>query len=402
MEKCPYFEYFTDDQQAACKLPKTIDEDIYGPFDALPGCNPVTTDNESALAASKASCPVTPIGAPDLLFTDATGLGWAYQGCLVDDSTERTLYSGASAYQNIYSGDQGSMTVENCLTTCKSKGYTYAGLEFGKQCFCDNEIGYGRTPQSFASCSVPCTGNSSEVCGGSDYLSLYKVCNGSSSCTNMVYAAIGDLKGGSTTTNENFIFSGIEAAISTAVAELTSRPSNLLSYAGITPVSSDYSGTAVASAAIGTVSAAASSLLSSIAAEDSAIIGGTAAPAATTSAAQSSHSSAASSPTSASASSVTSKSISVAKKARSKSAIASSSASSSATSSAPQTVKSPHSTTRSPSSSSVDTGLHYVTVTDFVTVTETETVSPSASAGKRSAKMHNKHAHHHAHKRHDF
>jgi len=55
------------------------------------------------------------------------------------------------------------MTVERCTATCASKGFAYAGVQYGKHCFCDNDYGSkGRADN----CNVPCSGNKREICGG--------------------------------------------------------------------------------------------------------------------------------------------------------------------------------------------------------------------------------------------
>jgi hypothetical protein len=55
------------------------------------------------------------------------------------------------------------MTNENCAAACAQRGYKYAGTEDGNSCFCGNS--YGRYGTS-KNCTVPCSGNSTETCGG--------------------------------------------------------------------------------------------------------------------------------------------------------------------------------------------------------------------------------------------
>lgn len=214
IQDCSYFDVFTSEEQQACKLPNTVHEDISGPFNALPGCNPVSAGPGEA---SPASCSVTPIGAPILGFTDVSStLKWAYQGCTPDGST-RTL----TGYNNVYGGMAAPVTVESCIQECESQGYLYAGMEYSSQCFCGNSIPSSVTPTAFGQCNMPCAGNSSEICGGGNLLSLYKTCNTTSSCTNIAYAPVGDILG-----NENLpVSSAIAGATVPVVTSVSVAPS---------------------------------------------------------------------------------------------------------------------------------------------------------------------------------
>lgn len=46
-------------------------------------------------------------------------------------------------------------------------------LYSGNQCYCDNAISNGGTSAVATSCASPCAGNNAEICGGSNFLSLY-------------------------------------------------------------------------------------------------------------------------------------------------------------------------------------------------------------------------------------
>ena len=66
------------------------------------------------------------------------------------------------------------MTVESCQNFCSSKNYGLAGLEYAAECYCANAL------QSYSAlgqigCSLPCKGNTSEICGGSNRLSVYNL-----------------------------------------------------------------------------------------------------------------------------------------------------------------------------------------------------------------------------------
>ena len=64
------------------------------------------------------------------------------------------------------------MTVEGCIERCSGNGYTYAGLQYGKECFCGNSIAPGLLGAQ--KCTMPCAGNPAQYCGGPQKLSVYR------------------------------------------------------------------------------------------------------------------------------------------------------------------------------------------------------------------------------------
>eukprot|EP00026_Physarum_polycephalum_P009377 Phypoly_transcript_09498.p1 GENE.Phypoly_transcript_09498~~Phypoly_transcript_09498.p1 ORF type:complete len:450 (+),score=41.63 Phypoly_transcript_09498:188-1351(+) len=90
----------------------------------------------------------------------------AYVGCQVDSTTSRTLSYEAPDLPS-------TMTNEKCRYHCALRGFTYAGTEYTKQCFCGNSQGaHGTAPAS--DCKYNCPGNTLEKCGGDSRLSVYK------------------------------------------------------------------------------------------------------------------------------------------------------------------------------------------------------------------------------------
>ncbi|KAK4686420.1 hypothetical protein P7C73_g3711, partial [Tremellales sp. Uapishka_1] len=88
--------------------------------------------------------------------------GW--QGCYAEGSGHLALQN------NSWSG--AGNTVLGCINGCSELGYTYAGLEYGSQCFCGDTFNGGQKLPS-SQCSMACSGNSTGVCGGTNTLDLY-------------------------------------------------------------------------------------------------------------------------------------------------------------------------------------------------------------------------------------
>ncbi|XP_005298966.1 sialate:O-sulfotransferase 1 isoform X2 [Chrysemys picta bellii] len=89
-----------------------------------------------------------------------------YVGCFSNDSREKTL-KGAVFY------DLRKMTVSHCQEACAERAYTYAGLEYGAECYCGNKLPVTTAKQE--ECNNECKGEKGSICGGVNRLSVYRV-----------------------------------------------------------------------------------------------------------------------------------------------------------------------------------------------------------------------------------
>ncbi|PVF94001.1 hypothetical protein CPB86DRAFT_70642 [Serendipita vermifera] len=65
------------------------------------------------------------------------------------------------------------MTVEKCIDGCAAAGFSSAGVEFGRECYCGN-ISYPPSQSYLMSeCNMPCTGDASKSCGGDARVLIY-------------------------------------------------------------------------------------------------------------------------------------------------------------------------------------------------------------------------------------
>ncbi|KAF2251106.1 WSC-domain-containing protein [Trematosphaeria pertusa] len=170
VEGCSVLDQFTAEECLACKLPSIVSEDVNGPLPSLPGCNPVT--NGSGPANPVSDCPDTAkLGpfAPNYVDLTTTKQ-WSYIGCGTDNYFTRALTENHTA--------STSMTVETCVDYCASAGYTHAGLEFGQECWCGNELKADNAPKEgyLGSCTMKCAGNTTQLCGAASAISLYRKC----------------------------------------------------------------------------------------------------------------------------------------------------------------------------------------------------------------------------------
>ncbi|KAL9597007.1 MAG: hypothetical protein Q9219_005433 [cf. Caloplaca sp. 3 TL-2023] len=104
------------------------------------------------------------------------------------------------------------MTIKVCLDYCKSKGTKYAGLEYHRECYCDNSIAQDAKANAVG-CTATCKGNPNEICGGSNRMNVYQaILSGESFTTSLP----------SSTTSS----STAEARSSTTSSTTTSKPSS--------------------------------------------------------------------------------------------------------------------------------------------------------------------------------
>lgn len=65
------------------------------------------------------------------------------------------------------------MTDESCVAFCTQNNYIYAGTEYSSECYCGNTITAGAGPAPVADCSMACSGNANEPCGGPNRLNIF-------------------------------------------------------------------------------------------------------------------------------------------------------------------------------------------------------------------------------------
>ncbi|OCL01175.1 WSC-domain-containing protein [Cenococcum geophilum 1.58] len=180
---CHEVTTYTASECQACRLPSVVNEQVDGWMSALPGCNPVTNGPGPA---PKTPCAVTPLSPPETNFVDLTvSKSWEYTGCGSDNYYSRT-FTGKSESTN-------DMTVEKCVDFCSSNGYSYAGLEYSRECYCDNTLSAAAAPKPgvMGACLMKCSGDSGEFCGGGSALSIYHKCS-PGSCKNAEFGVSGN------------------------------------------------------------------------------------------------------------------------------------------------------------------------------------------------------------------
>lgn len=100
---------------------------------------------------------------------------YVFYNCVVDTAKPRVL-------PNLLVANDG-MTVDVCVAAAEAKGYEFAGLEYGRECWAGNALvgvvaaedgtGGNRNASSVGECGMVCRGDGRQFCGGSSRVSLY-------------------------------------------------------------------------------------------------------------------------------------------------------------------------------------------------------------------------------------
>ena len=65
------------------------------------------------------------------------------------------------------------MSPGKCISLCRKKGFNYAGVQFGAECFCGNTAPPTSELAPAGDCKMPCTGDSSQICGAGNRMNVF-------------------------------------------------------------------------------------------------------------------------------------------------------------------------------------------------------------------------------------
>lgn len=140
-----------------------------------------TLSTGTSIAATTTQRPTSTTASPT---SKPTVSGFVYQACYYDQNG--ATGSGNRTLTMLYT--PANNTLENCAAQCISTGNTYFGVEYGMQCFCGDQVNAGSYPVSgqtcpdvgspsnggTCTCNMPCSGDSTELCGGSGTMNVYQ------------------------------------------------------------------------------------------------------------------------------------------------------------------------------------------------------------------------------------
>lgn len=98
---------------------------------------------------------------------------WNELGCYTDDDPDYPVLENLVSEE----GGDSSLKVSSCENLCWKASVNgtilYAGVKEGNQCWCGSFVG-GQTSRNQTDCSLPCSGDKNEKCGGKDRVNVFE------------------------------------------------------------------------------------------------------------------------------------------------------------------------------------------------------------------------------------
>ncbi|KAI9785690.1 MAG: hypothetical protein M1839_008707 [Geoglossum umbratile] len=179
-------------------------------YKAAPSSSTSTTTNTAATTSTSTTSSATPTG-PIVV---PGNVNFTFIGCYTEAKNTRALS------QRTYAND--SMTVPSCLSFCSS--YTYAGLEYARECYCGNTINTGSVIAALTDCSMTCKGDPKTYCGAGSRLQMYQL----NSKLNTTSTASFTSSSASSPTSSAALSTSVPMTSDTTTALTTSSPTSAL------------------------------------------------------------------------------------------------------------------------------------------------------------------------------
>jgi hypothetical protein len=170
--KTPMYIYQASGNNIARRLPPPIYHANWGFSDGaqtdifVAGSSPApATGIDNAYATGTAATTGTKTTAAPTATATSLPSGWTSLGCMTDNSDNRALDGGSTS--------SNDMTIESCVASCASRGFAYAGVEYGVECHCGSaKAVLNSAPAS--ECNVRCGGDQWSFCGGGYRMNMYR------------------------------------------------------------------------------------------------------------------------------------------------------------------------------------------------------------------------------------
>ncbi|PSR72578.1 hypothetical protein PHLCEN_2v11571 [Hermanssonia centrifuga] len=94
--------------------------------------------------------------------------GWSLAIPCAIDNADRVIEVGSVSYL-------ATTTPASCTAQCAAQGFTFAGVEYGDECYCGTGFLDGVIPPAAptSDCNIACAGNSDLMCGGAWRMQIY-------------------------------------------------------------------------------------------------------------------------------------------------------------------------------------------------------------------------------------
>lgn len=101
----------------------------------------------------------------DLTVSTDLPSAWSSSGCYSDIRSARALTAGYTS--------SSQMTEIMCIEYCDQKGFSYAGVEYGQECYCGYGVSNNQYSIDSSRCNMACPGSPSTPCGGPDAINIF-------------------------------------------------------------------------------------------------------------------------------------------------------------------------------------------------------------------------------------
>ncbi|RYP93045.1 hypothetical protein DL770_000791 [Monosporascus sp. CRB-9-2] len=103
--------------------------------------------------------------------------GWNYHTCFMEPSWDAVLENLVATNQLVFF-ERNDMRIGLCVDECNKRGYSVAGLQAGRECWCGRTIddrywSDANDPSCRMTCGTLCAGNKAQICGGKEALAVY-------------------------------------------------------------------------------------------------------------------------------------------------------------------------------------------------------------------------------------
>ena len=94
--------------------------------------------------------------------------GWSVRVPCAVDNSNRVIQVSTVTYLP-------TNTPASCTAQCAAQGFSFAGIEYGDECYCGTGFQGNTVPPAAnpSECNMPCTGNSAINCGGAWRMQIY-------------------------------------------------------------------------------------------------------------------------------------------------------------------------------------------------------------------------------------
>ena len=159
---CNGYTFYGVEYGSECYCGNELASDAFPVDSSL--CDARCSGNSAEICGGRMLLSLYENGDSGVLPTPGGPFDFEYVGCYAEPDGSKLLTTSYAS---------SKMTHEMCFYLCGNLGYTYAGLEYGQECWCGNNFDDLTPPLADDRCSMPCAGDATETCGNGNTLQLY-------------------------------------------------------------------------------------------------------------------------------------------------------------------------------------------------------------------------------------